>query len=102
MYTSPKPYDHVPCIADISVIRRTYLITAAVSTITFSLLRLLIELCQVLRLGEIEQLFTRKVGNGGARVHGRMRLCPMFKFVAISCIEWKYFTRLINYLEIPM
>ena len=91
-----------PYNADLSSNHRAFLIIAAVSTITLSLLRLVIELGQVLKVIEMERLLTKRVGNRGTRERRRVSLQNIFTFVTSNFIEWKYFTRPSNYLEVPM
>ena len=60
------------------------------------------ELCQLLKVVEMEQSLTERVGQRGARECRKIGLYQVLTFVTKNCIEWKYFTRPTNYVEVPM
>ena len=71
--------------------RRPLLFLAALFTICFAVLRLSMELCQLLNLPQLLRY-----------------LSPCFRFsknggdIKTNFIEWKYFTLFSNYVEVPM
>ena len=70
----------------------SFLIIAAVITIVFSILRLLLEYCQLFNMADILSVLQKQRGYNKIKEKG--------KFTWF--IKWKYFTSLTNYVEIPL
>ena len=87
--------------------RRSLILTSAIFTMGFSVIRLIIEFFQICKLPELFKYLRCKCkGIYSRRSCGSA--CKYFIYNCIEwkyfshCIEWKYFSQLSNYLEIPL
>ena len=89
---------------DLSPGRRNFVITAAVITIVFSLLRLLMELCQLLHIGQIIKSLKKVWAKLVQRKYSVELENPVAKPTeeGKGLINWDYFRRLSNYVEVPL
>ena len=93
--------------------RRSFLLLAALFTIVFSVLRILLEICQMFQRSNIKKVLSNIIGEKGKERPGYERIEEKGKErpgnerieekgMGDSIIKWKYFQSITKYMEIPL
>ena len=78
--------------------RRSLILTSAIFILGFSVIRIIIEFFQICKLPELLKCLRCKRKG----IYSRKSCGSACKYFIHNCIEWKYFSQISNYLEIPI